>query len=209
MSWKPILRCLKHHKRELNEIQQIICTHGHIDHVGSVNQIKRATGAKFLLHLADAKMFTNDYLTQLKDLKLLYQPKGVHRSWIQFLNWSNYAFINHFFEKVKPDRTLIDGDHVQVSGLGSLKVISTPGHTRGSICLWHEKLQTAFTGDTLLARNGRLEGPRHIFSESEREARRNITKLLKINPKLCVPGHFRLFSGRAFQEISKLIPPIL
>jgi glyoxylase-like metal-dependent hydrolase (beta-lactamase superfamily II) len=210
LSLKPLLRSLKQAQREINEIQQIICTHGHFDHIGSANQIKRVTGAKLFLHSADAEILGQNYSSWIKNQKFsadfVSQMQGWHRAWISVMNTSNYASFKYFIGTIKPDEKLETFDHLDVSGLGSLEVISTPGHTRGSICLWHETLKVLFTGDTILARGGKLGGPKNIFSESEREGRKNIAKLLGFRPKVCVPGHFRLFSGEALQNISKLIP---
>ena len=46
------------------------------------------------------------------------------------------------------DRQLRDGDVLELDG-EALKVLSTPGHTRGSICILSEKSKVVFTGDTI------------------------------------------------------------
>lgn len=47
-----------------------------------------------------------------------------------------------------PDREIADGDIFTVAGT-SLRVLTTPGHSPGSVCLYSEDLATVFTGDTL------------------------------------------------------------
>jgi len=68
-----------------------------------------------------------------------------------------------------------------------LKIIETPGHTRGSICLWYEKERILFTGDTIFSRKiiGRTDFP----NSSQEEIMKSIVKLLDYNPKLLCPGH--------------------
>ena len=72
----------------------------------------------------------------------------------------------------------------QVQGL---KVIETPGHTRGSVCLWYEKEKVLFTGDTLFSskRQGRVDLP-----TSEPEAMKDsIMKIIEVPYKVLAPGH--------------------
>lgn len=52
------------------------------------------------------------------------------------------------YPEVHPDHEIADGDRFDVAGT-SLRVIETPGHSPGSVCLYAEELGTVFTGDTL------------------------------------------------------------
>lgn len=52
------------------------------------------------------------------------------------------------YPDVQPDRDIADGDSFTVAGT-TLRVIATPGHSPGSVCLYAENLATVFTGDTL------------------------------------------------------------
>ncbi|MDQ4036936.1 MAG: MBL fold metallo-hydrolase [Actinomycetota bacterium] len=49
-----------------------------------------------------------------------------------------------------PDREIADGDVFRVAGT-TLRIITTPGHSPGSVCLYAENLATVFTGDTLFS----------------------------------------------------------
>jgi hydroxyacylglutathione hydrolase len=100
-------------------IEYIILTHAHPDHTGALKQLKEATGASFAMHPADAPI--------LKD-KLLHSVLGFR------------------YNMVDPDHILADGEVLRVGDV-SVKVLSTPGHTPGGICLLGEGL--VFTGDTL------------------------------------------------------------
>jgi len=102
------------------DIKHIVLTHGHIDHVGALREVKEATGAGVAVH-------ADDVLT-LKD-----------RSLSIFLGIPYHA-------PPEIDRLLEDGDVISVGGLG-FTVIHTPGHTPGGICLLGEGV--VFTGDTL------------------------------------------------------------
>lgn len=73
-----------------------------------------------------------------------------------------------------------------VDGNG-LKIINTPGHTRGSICIWYDKEKLLFSGDTLFFNKklGRVDLP---TSDAEK-MQSSILKLLDFNFKILCPGH--------------------
>jgi glyoxylase-like metal-dependent hydrolase (beta-lactamase superfamily II) len=93
------------------------------------------------------------------------------------------------------DGTLIEfGDE-------SLKVMHTPGHTPGSICLLAERL--VFTGDTLFAGGiGRTDFP----GGSDRDMRLSLQKLVRL------PEHFLIYPGHGPSSImgeEKRVNPFL
>ncbi|MEW6620250.1 MAG: MBL fold metallo-hydrolase [bacterium] len=120
---------------KLNELKTkliyIINTHGHSDHIAGNNELKNATGAKILIHKKDAVMLTD----------------------------SSSNLSAFFYEPIitSADRLLEDGEYIETGHL-KLKVIHTPGHTQGGICLSGDKF--IFTGDTLFAGGiGRTDFP--------------------------------------------------
>ncbi len=71
--------------------------------------------------------------------------------------------------------------------LFGLKVVDTPGHTCGSVCLMYEKEKALFTGDTLFSskRQGRVDLP----SSSPEKMKDSLMKLIEIPFKIFCPGH--------------------
>ncbi len=113
-------------------VKFIINTHGHPDHTGADSKIKQETGAPIYIHKADAT-FTTGIFNQLARLT------GINGS------------------SFKPDHFLEDGDTLSLGDI-SLKVLHTPGHTRGGICLFFNNV--LFCGDTLFAGSiGRTDLP--------------------------------------------------
>jgi glyoxylase-like metal-dependent hydrolase (beta-lactamase superfamily II) len=116
------------------EAQQILLTHGHLDHAAGVAKLKKLTGAPVLIHHAD-----------LPQLEHLAEQAG----WLGM----------EAPKKTQPDEYLADG---QVVGLKSLPVtvLYTPGHTQGCVCLYLKEQNLLISGDTLFAGSiGRTDLP--------------------------------------------------
>lgn len=120
-------------------LQQILITHGHIDHVGGALKLKRLTGAPILMN-------ENDF----PQLKMMDMQAG----------WLGVAAP----EVALPDDSLADGLTVGLSTLPA-QVIHTPGHTEGSVCLHFAPLNLLIAGDTLFAGSiGRTDLPGGNFN---------------------------------------------
>lgn len=100
-------------------------------------------------------------------------------------------------EDFKKDRkaAILDDDMVQKFDVDLkiaksdelFEVIETPGHTRGSICLFYPKQFVLFTGDTLFNKKmlGRVDLPTSVPSE----IKKSLVKLVSCNFKILAPGH--------------------
>ncbi|MCL1885917.1 MAG: MBL fold metallo-hydrolase [Dehalococcoidia bacterium] len=100
-------------------IEAIILTHGHPDHTDALLQVKAGSNAPVWAH--------EDAVSDLNNRQL-------------------YAMLGFCYNSINPDRLLRDGD-VLGNGDEKLKVLHTPGHTLGCICLLGGGV--VFTGDTL------------------------------------------------------------
>ena len=113
-------------------VKYIVNTHGHFDHIGANEAIKEATGAQLLIHEGDAPVLAS---------------AGQH----------SRAFGMDPVSSPPADRYVRHGD-VITAGEISLRVLPTPGHSPGGICLLEEGM--VFTGDALFAGSiGRTDLP--------------------------------------------------
>jgi len=94
-------------------------------------------------------------------------------------------FIEGFTNGESPSNIMLDNDSLVNFGIDTLKVLHTPGHTPGSVCLVGEKL--VFTGDTLFAGGiGRTDFPEGSMSDM----RLSLQKLMRLPDYFLVyPGH--------------------
>jgi hydroxyacylglutathione hydrolase len=110
----------------------IINTHGHFDHTGDNKRLKEVTGAKLVIHRADAPM-------------ILHQG-------------SNGNLWGMEVEDSPPPDSYVEERDIITFGDISLQVLHTPGHSPGGISLLSDKM--VFVGDTLFAGSiGRTDLP--------------------------------------------------
>ncbi len=119
------------------DIKSIVLTHGHIDHIGALKEVKEATGAEVAIHTDEAESLQGNSVSTL--LGLSYPTP------------------------LPADRLLKDGDSMDIGDLHFL-VLHTPGHSPGCICLLGQGVM--FSGDTLFNYGiGRADLPGSNYSQ--------------------------------------------
>ena len=136
--------------RRPEEIRLIILTHNHFDHAGGARDLKMTTGAKMACHAADI----------INDSGSLPYPQSVQKT----LELRPLSSLRSKMGVGPADVDIpLNGGEV-LAPLGGLKVIHTPGHTPGSICLLSRQRRLLFAGDTLSNRGQTLRFTRKSVS---------------------------------------------
>jgi len=145
--------------RGIKKIKLIVNTHGHVDHVAGNKQLQEATGAPIAIHELEADALANP----------------------------NKMMMMMFNAKPSPAPTVLlkDGDEIKF-GNESIKVIHTPGHTVGGICLhWPGYV---ITGDTLFVGGvGRTDLPGGSFDVLQSSIKNILFSLP--DETIVLPGH--------------------
>lgn len=89
--------------------------------------------------------------------------------------------------RIIPDIFFNDGDLIDMAGF-KIKVISTPGHTKGSVCFYIEDEKVLFTGDTLFYHS---YGTTSFPTGNDDEMVSSLNKKIFTLPKdvICYPAH--------------------
>lgn len=156
-------------------LTNIILTHAHDDHVGSLDKLKEAyPKATVSISIRDSRLLKGDRSLDANEGQMPIKggvPKNI---------------------KTIPDRLLKEGDKI-----GSLEVIEIPGHTPGAIALFDQHTRAIIAGDALqtqgkIAVSGQFVPffPFPAFATWNKEiAIQSAKKILNLNPSLLAIGH--------------------
>lgn len=146
------------------KLKYIVVTHCHGDHIGGVENLRAICGGKVLVHRIDAE--------------------GLYNPAISLTYYIGMPEIH-----LEADSRLDDEDKIHIGNL-EFRIIHTPGHTKGSICIYCEKEKLLFSGDTLFRGTwGRTDLPTGSFEDIIN----SITNKLMCLPDdtIVYPGHGR------------------
>lgn len=139
----PLLRAIAESGRDPADLNRIVLTHAHPDHVQGAPALREHTGARVLIHAADAAWLAAGRVPA--DGRSSAAARRYDR--LPAAHWT----------PLKPDATVEDGE--LVAGSGGLRVIHTPGHSPGHIALLHEPTRTVLVGDAVFHARGLGYGP--------------------------------------------------
>jgi hydroxyacylglutathione hydrolase len=147
---------------KLTDLKLIILTHCHYDHIAAAAAIAEKSGAKVGVHKADLEGVNDEYLS----VSVLFGESA---------------------PSVKPTIIYEDGNKIDIGNGEYLEVIHTPGHSKGSICLYEPVSKSLFSGDTVFPGGefGRID-----FKGSEPDKMLgSVEKLTRLDVKTLYPGH--------------------
>ncbi len=147
-------------KKQDARLDFILLTHGHFDHIMSLEPLRTLSNAPVCIHKDDAEMLSDG---EKNAYSLFFGGDMVCRA---------------------PDRLLSDGDKIML-GRCEISVISTPGHSKGSVCFLADDILV--TGDTLFALGyGRCD----LYGGDGKALFASLLSLSKLDPELTIyPGH--------------------
>jgi glyoxylase-like metal-dependent hydrolase (beta-lactamase superfamily II) len=186
---KKIFKALAEIGRGPSDIKQVILTHLHPDHAGSAAAIQKLLNVPVYAHHADAV--------------LIEQGIGMREPMTRmpgFISWMIYNLMLKKAPKtITPVSNIIDlSDGQLLPILTGVKIIHSPGHSAGHICLLFEQEQLLIAGDICMNTNG-LEYS--ILYEDVALAKQTIKDVSKCNFNIACFGHGKPVIGNASKKM--------
>ena len=182
-----IERGLRQIRRPLGEVTTILVTHHHPDHVGSLADLRRRTGARVIAHAADAPDITGA------------NPPAPPAGLVGKLA----ARLIGTVEPTKIDQLVTADGSEPIPGFTALH---TPGHTRGHLSyLLARSGGVLFAGDAAAARRGRVTAPPRLVTADPARAGHSLARLAELEFEHAVFGHGRALSGMAVEAFRKAV----
>ncbi len=153
---------------DCNNLNKILLTHCHIDHIGGVPEIKKRYGSKIHIHILDAPPLENG------------DPILTAASWYQTT-----------FPPTPVDVKFSGPEEILTIGGQKIVCLHTPGHTPGSICIYMDK-----DGKRILFGQD-LHGPLlEEFGSNLESYGHSTKKLLDLNADILCEGHFGIYKTK-------------
>ncbi len=143
---------LARHGRAPQDLERIILTHAHVDHVGLAADLVAASGAQIISHPWNVPAL-EDHAGERERRRAFYgcllRQAGVPAGVLQGVGQATEA-MDSFLRPVAVDAVVDEGDSLCLAGL-EWRVLHTPGHAAGLICLFEPDGRTLLSSDHLLA----------------------------------------------------------
>jgi glyoxylase-like metal-dependent hydrolase (beta-lactamase superfamily II) len=180
---KTILRAVAAAGKQPADLHDVLITHHHADHIGSLAAVKEATGARCYVHPADSPVVRGD------------EPMpGPNPSSI-----AGKVLGPVLMRMAKADPAAVDvevSDGQELAIAGGITAVHTPGHTPGHLSFLLREKRTLFVGDAA-ANLFRLAMPIGMFTADKRQARESIAKIAALDFDTACFGHGRVLKGGA------------
>ncbi len=176
----------------IESLRQIVVTHYHADHIGSLAELVERSDAQVQAHRLDAPVVRGE------------QPEEEPR--LSAIEKRYHDEISKNVLPAKPsrvDRELVDGDEIDLDG--GAQVVHVPGHTAGSIAIFVPKRRALFAGDAAARMpEGRLIVG--VFNADPEQARASFRKLAELEFDVAFFGHGQPMdkdASRAFRRVAE------
>ena len=156
---REVLAALNMHFEELglgwNDITRIVFTHLHPDHYGIAGRIREFCPAPHAAHREDVRFYGKEYSRTAEEITQ-DESRLLKRNGVPVEYWKGQIDFTleslHLVRFLMPETLPEDGDVIDFPPF-RLRVIWTPGHAPGQVCLYEPGLKLLFIGDHIVETN--------------------------------------------------------
>lgn len=193
--WRHIVAALHELGRRPGELEAVVLTHGHFDHIGTVARIQRDFGLPVYIHPDDAYIAAHPYRYQHEKSRLAY-PFRYPGSVPVLARMGLGGALN--VRGVRGLEPLSSGSAAALPG--SPVVVGTPGHTAGHCALYFPGRDAVVSGDALVTLDPYTgeSGPQTVSAAATGDSRLAVASLEALElteARLVLPGHGLPFAG--------------
>lgn len=193
--------------RSLPDIKAVLLTHGHVDHLGIAERVRRQSGATLWVHPADAAALKRPTRPApgaepegSMGRYLLRRPAAAGLAWHIMRSGALSTSPVLSFE------ALPSGSGQTLDLPGRPRLVAVPGHTPGSVALHLPSRAVVLTGDALVTSDGLAgrTGPSIVnagFTHDTAQALKSLEALAGLDAEVVLPGHGEPFTAGVTEAV--------
>ncbi|QIN83295.1 MBL fold metallo-hydrolase [Rubrobacter tropicus] len=198
-SWHSLLGALKEIGRAPRDVEALVLTHAHFDHIGFAERARAELGIPVWVHENDAPLTKRPWMYMTE------------RSPLSYLSRDNLPIVSSLVRAGAPRVGPICevrrfGDEETLDVPGSPRVLFTPGHTLGHVSLHFPEREVVITGDALVTHDPYTDtrGPRIVARGATADSERALASLEHLagtGVVTLLPGHGEPWTGEAGRAV--------